>query len=160
MAIDGEVMTIHQKIAEAHKRNKGQYGMGDDRPMRSFDAPKVSDIEEIKQVLQYILDKLHNMDKWMRSNLEPRYQKQYDAQAEEIKQQKALLEKVTELEEKMNGDDSKKADSGVAKDSKPIAGSGSCATRQGDFRAGNTGNPAVEQKDSNNTGTKKVNEPV
>ncbi len=69
MAIDGEILTIHEKIAQAHKDNLDNFGMGEkQKKIKIFDAPKVSDIEEIKQVLNYILDKLHSMDQYIRGH--------------------------------------------------------------------------------------------
>ena len=83
MAIEGEVMTIHQKIAAAHQENCGKFGMGaSEKQMKVFDAPKISDIEEIKQVLQYILDKLHGMDLYMRGNIQAKTIRQHEGQAQ------------------------------------------------------------------------------
>lgn len=67
MAIEGEVMTIHQKIAEAHKKHSDDYLGINHKQMRTIDAPKVADIDQIKQMLQYILDKLHGMDTFLRT---------------------------------------------------------------------------------------------
>lgn len=71
MAIEGEIMTIHQKIAEAHAKHSDDYFGTNSHKMRVFDAPKISDIDEIKQVLQYILDKLHGMEQFLRMNYKP-----------------------------------------------------------------------------------------
>ena len=162
-------MTIHQKIADAHRKNKSEYGMGNDKPMRSFDAPRISDIEEIKQVLQYILDKLHGMDAFMRGNMQAKHYREHHGEATKVQDPderaaalglpsiNKLNDTITkELEKHAN--DSKETNSRAGEAPKQVPGSGSCANRQGDFRAGNTGNPTVEQKDSDNLGAKKIDD--
>jgi hypothetical protein len=166
MSIEGEIMTIHQKIQEAHNKNREDFGMGGERKIKVFDAPKISDIEEIKQVLQYILDKLHGMDKFMRTNMQSKHHREHQGQAQKVQDideaAKDLgLSSIAQLNETLNntlkrvlanGNDSQETNSGTGKDTKQIAGGGSCPIRQSDFRAGNTGNPEVEHKDNDNPG--------
>jgi hypothetical protein len=166
MAIEGEVMTIHQKIAEAHKQHKEDFGMGGERQMKVFDAPKISEMQQCLQMLQYLLDKVHSMDKWMRLNLEPRTVRQYESDAQRAERNAeamglANIKQLNEIAQKeiaKNVNDSKEANRTTGTDTKQVSGSGSGINRQGDFRAGNSGNPEVGQKSNDNIGKEKVND--
>lgn len=99
MALEGEVMTIHQKIAEAHKKHSDEYLGTNSKQMKTYDAPKVSDIEQIKQMLQYILDKLHGMDTFLRT-FEGRPRQHNTVNGETVKPDvipKEILEKAKEI---------------------------------------------------------------
>jgi hypothetical protein len=156
MAIEGEVMTIHQKIQEAHNKNREDFGMGGERQMKVFDAPKIGDIEEIKQMLQYLLDKMHSMDLFMRNNMQSKYHREHQGQAERVKDPnevaKALglasvaqCNDMVKKELEKHGNDSKEVNSGAGKDTEQTPRSGSGFNRQGDFRAGNSRNTEMEQ---------------
>ena len=164
MAIEGEVMTIHQKIAEAHKQHKEDFRMGGERQMKVFDAPKISDIDQIKQLLQYIIDKMHSMDLYMRGNIQAKYHKEFQGDAQRAEKNAeamglANIKQLNEIAEKeiaKHVDDSKKTDSGTGEDRKQVSGSGSGINRQGDFRAGNSSHPKVEPKNNDSSGKEKI----
>lgn len=164
MAIEGEVMTIHQKIAEAHKQHKEDFGMGGERQMKVFDAPKISDIDQIKQLLQYIIDKMHSMDLYMRNNMQAKHHRQYESDAQRAEKNAeamglANIKQLNEIAHKeiaKHVDDSKETNSGTGEDRKQVSGSGSSPNRQGDFRAGNSSHPKVEPKNNDRSGTEKV----
>jgi len=99
MALEGEVMTIHQKIAEAHKKHSDDYLGTNSKQMKTYDAPKMSDIEQIKQMLQYILDKLHGMDTFLRT-FEGRPRQHNTVNGETVKPEvipKEIVEKAKEI---------------------------------------------------------------
>lgn len=61
-----EVMTTHQKIQEQHQRNTADI-IGDKPRMRHAQQVITSDIEQIKMVLQALMDKLTGLDMYVRS---------------------------------------------------------------------------------------------
>lgn len=164
MAIEGEVMTIHQKIAEAHKQHKETFGVGGERQMKVFDAPKIGDIEQIKQLLQYIVDKMHSMDLYMRNNMQAKHHREFQSDAQRAEKNAeamglANIKQLNEIAEKeiaKHVNDSQETNSRVGEDRKQVSGSGSGAPRQGDFRAGNSSAPKVEPKNSDSSGKEKI----
>ena len=164
MAIEGEVMTIHQKIADAHKQHREDFGMGGERKMKVFDAPKISDIEQIQQLLQYILDKMHSMDLYMRNNMQAKHHREFQSDAQRAEKNAeamglANIKQLNEIAEKeiaKHVNDSKETNSGTGTDPKQVSGSGSIANRQGDFRAGTSLNPKDGKEGDNLFGEKKI----
>lgn len=166
MAIDGEVMTIHQKIAQAHKRMVCENGLGSDKPLVEHIAPAIPDNVQIMQILQYILDKMHSIDQYVRQEMTHRKHRTYESEAERadrtakelglasVQQCNDAIRK--ELEK--HGANSEEAYRRAEEDRKSITGSGDIACRQGDFRAGDRSDSTTEQKGVDLSEEKKINE--
>ncbi len=61
-----EVMTTHQKIQEAHRRNSAEF-TGEAARLRTAQHVATSDIDQIKMVLQALMDKLEGLNLYVRS---------------------------------------------------------------------------------------------
>jgi hypothetical protein len=166
MTIEGEVMTIHQKIAQAHKRHLNENGLSKERPIKEMIAPALPDNVQIMQMLQYILDKLHTMDQYIRQDMQHKKHRTFESEAERAERvakemglaspQQCMDALKKELDKYAN--DSQETDSGTREDTQQIAGGGSCPSRQGDFRAGDSSHTEMEHKGNDRIGTEKVNE--
>lgn len=61
-----KVMTIHERIQAEHTKNVKEF-FGDKRPgMKELETPQMNDIDQIKMVLQAIMDKVSSIDLYIR----------------------------------------------------------------------------------------------
>jgi len=64
--IEGEYVSIHDKIRDAHQLTIDSMTGGKTRKLRELTLPEVNDIEQIKKTLEYILERLTALDRYVR----------------------------------------------------------------------------------------------
>lgn len=96
MTDEPQYESIHEKLSQKMKKTADSM-FGSNTSMKTYQEPAQPDMVQIMQALQYILDKLHGIDRFLRCEYKPVRNSTYDAEkhgenAESLREHRAAME--------------------------------------------------------------------